>query len=187
MDNKNPTREISLDDLRLTNAADEIDYEDKRVLVDRKKPSKQTFFRVHESEDFRVDTRLLFFEPEREWYFVAQNLWRHLNEELSTIKLVTCVDLNGEVFLWPIKIPASDRQNKWTSSALAAVDHAVEEWVRLIPDMARGRYRVQRALSELADPKWPEESFIDLINEAFGEYKINDLDHPVIKQLRGKQ
>lgn len=177
----------NIESLRIDSSIAEIETEDVRTEVKIERPSKQIFFRAHSSAEYRLDTMLLKYEPENRWYLPSPNLWRELREELSTVKLVTCIEQSGEIFLWPIKLPLSDQPNRWTTSALAAVDVAVNHWVRLIPDMSKGRYRVQKAISELGEPQWPEFSFLDLINEAFGEYQITSLDHPIVKQLRGKR
>ncbi len=178
---------ISLDDLRLDNSMLEIQAEEVPMDPRIGKPNKQEFFRVHPDESYRLDTRLLKIEAGGQWYLVARELWQQLGEELAVVKLVTCIGQSGDVFLWPIKLPATDYSNKWTTSALTAVDTAVTYWTRLLPEMKLGRYRAQKALSPIAEPEWPAMSFSDLLNEAFRDFHITSVDHPVIKQLRGMQ
>jgi hypothetical protein len=38
----------------------------------------------------------------------------------------------------------------------------------------------------LPEPEWPELSFQEILKIGFGDYQINNLDHPVIQRLRGK-
>ena len=37
----------------------------------------------------------------------------------------------------------------------------------------------------LPEPQWPEVTFQDLVKIAFKDHFIRDLDHPVVRRLRG--
>jgi hypothetical protein len=41
------------------------------------------------------------------------------------------------------------------------------------------------AADNLSEPEWPELKFWDLIKIAFKDYLITDLNHQVVKRLRG--
>jgi hypothetical protein len=178
---------LTLEDLRKNPCLDEVETEELQLEISVAKPSKQMFFRSHQSEEYRVDIPLLKLESEMQWYFVNPKLWSKLREEMSQVKLMTCIDMFNRPFMWPIKMPVSDRTNKWTNSALLAASESVKSWVRLIPDMPQQRYRVHKAINMSNEPSWPEDSFMDLVKQAFADFQINEIDHPVIKQLRGQQ
>jgi hypothetical protein len=47
-------------------------------------------------------------------------------------------------------------------------------------------YEIIRARGNLGDPQWPDLSFEELIRLAFHDKLIDDIDHPVIKDLNGE-
>ena len=62
-------------------------------------------------------------------------------------------------------LPSADgRRNAWTETAQEAVHLGREHWIRLMPDMGIGAYRIYKAEGELSDPIWPDKSF----EERFG-------------------
>jgi hypothetical protein len=58
-------------------------------------------------------------------------------------------------------------------------------WVRIKANRDLGAYETWEAESVMAEPVWPELSFQQLIKIAFRDRIIADIDHPVIKRLRG--
>ena len=51
--------------------------------------------------------------------------------------------------------------------------------------MNLGAYEIFEEAATLDEPAWPELSYWDLIKIAFKDHLITDLDHAVIKRLRG--
>ena len=51
--------------------------------------------------------------------------------------------------------------------------------------MNLGAYDVFEAGEKLSEPEWPDLKYWDLIKIAFKDHLIADLNHPVIKRLRG--
>jgi hypothetical protein len=51
--------------------------------------------------------------------------------------------------------------------------------------LSLGAYELLAAEKLTIKPQWPEVSFQELIRIAFKDRLIADLDHPVIKRLRG--
>jgi hypothetical protein len=161
----------------------------KRVLttVPVRKPGKQDFIRVHESEAYRIETCLLELKDDREFYVVAPALWPDLANELTPRVLFTCVNRQGVVFLWPVRRPDSTgRLDSWSSSALTACAAARAGWVRVSANMSLGGYDVFAASGELSQPEWPAMSFQDLLRLAFHGRFINNHDHAVLRRLRGE-
>lgn len=178
---------INIEDLRISQDSDSLGETEASTGVKVRKPAKQNYFRVNPDEDMRLDTRLLYYEPEGEWYLVNSGLWSALFDELASFKLVVCMDMFNEVFLWPIKLPGPDgKRNTWSSSAMAAADLATKSWIRLVPSQARSKYLAKVANSGMKEPEWPEESFVSLLEFGFSEHQINDLNHPVVRKLRGE-
>ncbi len=135
----------------------------------------------------RVLGQSLELKEERETYLVDASLWQDLSAELTPKVLFTVVDRQGNVFLWPIRLPREDgRIDEWNASALEAAEMAQTTWVRVVANMGLGAYDVFEATGDLPEPKWPEQPFEGLLRIAFKGKFIETPDHPVIRRLRGE-
>ena len=152
-----------------------------------RKPGAQDFVRVHPDPAFRDNFPIIELKDEREEYIVTANLVPALVGEFVTKTLFTAVNRQGTVFFWPVRLPPPDGKNlDWWRSGREAAELAMQSWVRVRANMNLGAYEVFRAEGLIADPPWPEFGFWDLIKIAFREYLITDLNHPVIRRLRGQ-
>lgn len=160
----------------------------KTILTVRvRKPGKQTFFRVHPSPDYRLIVPLLELQDDRETYLVERSLVPLLGEQITSACLFTCIDRNGNVFLWAVKLPAPDgRSNDWHSSTRRIAELAMTKWARMQANMSAGCYEAFEAAGKLPEPDWPPNKFQDFLKGAFQDRFIRDLDHPVLKKLRGE-
>jgi len=59
-------------------------------------------------------------------------------------------------------------------------------WVRVAANLHNGCYDVYEATAKLPEPTWPEEDLRALLHIAFKDRYVRDLDHPVLKRLRGE-
>lgn len=163
----------------------------KKVLttVPVRKPDKTWFIRVNQDEAFRLQTAVIDLKEDRETYLVSPHLWGELAGE-STFKpmlLVTAVNKQGVVFLWPCRLPGEDgRLDSWGESVLEAVKLAGEGWVRVQANMNLGGYEVSVAGGDLGEPEWPDADLRRLLSVAFRGKVIDTTDHPVLRKLRGE-
>jgi hypothetical protein len=113
---------------------------------------------------------------------------RELPGEYVVTTLITAINRQGNVFLWPIKLPTPDgRTLEWHRSIAEAAEIAQKRWVRVKADMNLGAYLIYEASGTIPDPEWPDVTFQDLLKVAFGGGRLVDrVDHPVIGQLRGQ-
>lgn len=157
------------------------------LTVPVRKPTRQSFVRVHPDESYRIQTVVLELKDERETYLVDQSLWSELPGEIIPKVIFTAVDRQGVVFLWPVRLPGEDgRHDEWNRSALQAADLAMQSWVRVSANMGLGAYEVSAAVGSLAEPVWPEQPFQGLLKIAFRDRFIDSPDHPVVRRLRGE-
>ena len=179
---------INIDELRLTPImSDDLMGVEMKSPIEVRKPGKQMFFRSHPSPDCRLDTALLWNEEEMRWYMLSPTILPQIGEELTPVRIVRCIDLYSDEFLWPVKLPLSDgRTSNWTISAQIAVSESTARWIRMTADMRKQKYRISLGGIDLPEPNWSERTLSDLINEGFHEYYITTMDHPVIKKLRGR-
>ena len=151
-----------------------------------RKPGKQDFVRVHPSEDYRVDTAVIELKEEREIYLLAPHLLPELPSEWVAKSLITYINRQGVLALWPIGLPnAEGRTNSWNESARDAAQIAQDSWVRVSANMSLGAYDAFTALGDIPDPEWPDLSFEEILKIAFKGKYIESTDHAVIRDLLG--
>jgi len=163
----------------------------KKILntVPVRKPSKEWFVQTHPDESYRLQTCVVELKEDSETYLVDQSLWHDLASEstFSPRALITTINRQGVLFLWPIRLPGSDgRLDEWSRSAMEAATHAAGKWVRVQANMSLGAYEMYEAAGQWAGPDWPDMPFQDLLRIAFKDRFITNYDHPVLKRLRGE-
>jgi hypothetical protein len=178
----------NLESLRLTQDFESsVGVKKLLTVVPVRKPSKQDFIRVHPSSAYRLETAVLELKDDRETYLVGRTLWEALPEEISPRVLLTCVNRQGVLSLWPVRLPGADgRTDNWSRSALDAAQRALQAWVRIIPNMSLGGYECYQAAGAIAEPVWPELTFSEILRIAFQDRYIDSFDHPVLRRLRGE-
>jgi hypothetical protein len=157
------------------------------TTVPVRRPSKQEFIRVHPAPEYRENFAMIDLKDDREEYLVLPGLVQELMGEVVFKTLYTAVNRQGVVFLWSIKLPASDdRKTEWPRSQREAAELAMEQWVRVQANMGLGAYEIRVAESVMAEPVWPDLSYQELLRIAFRDRMVTSIDHPVIKRLRGQ-
>ncbi len=112
------------------------------TTVPVRKPSRERFVRTHPDEAYRLQTAVLELKEDRETYLVSPRLWEALAAEatFSPRLLVTAVNRQGVLFLWPIRLPGADGKiDDWNRSALDAANLAREQWVRVSSKRLSGK------------------------------------------------
>ena len=159
------------------------------TTVPARKPSPQEFFRVHPSSDYRENFAMIDLKDDREDFLVLPKLVPELAAEVVYKTIFTAINRQGVVFLWPIRLPAPDarRSDNWARSAREAAEFALSKWVRMKSNMSLGAYDITIADSVMAEPNWPALSFQELLRIAYRDRMVANLEHPVVKRLRGQQ
>jgi hypothetical protein len=147
------------------------------------KPQPLTFFRAHPAWNCHV----AMLEYEDQLYPVLGAALRaELEADLKVKIIVPCITRDGDVFLWPLApLQATGRGNEWVSSAHRVLVAARKEWVRLRSNRRIHSYDLVRPKAIWDDPSWPEQTFDQMIEQAFTDSVITTLDHPVILALQG--
>lgn len=154
-----------------------------------RKPSKEWFVQTHPDSDFRIQTCVIELKEDSETYLVDSTLWPDLIGEstFSPRALITSINRQGVLFLWPIRLPSAEgRLDEWSRSAMEASTLAAGKWVRVQANMSLGAYEVFEAAGQWATPEWPDLPFEQLLKVAFKDRFIATHDHPILKRLRGE-
>lgn len=155
------------------------------LTIPVRKPNRDEFFRVHPVH--QLLTFSLELKAERETYFITQAVASLVAEFIDPTCLRLCVSRQGVRFLWPVKLPKDDKRgDAWRKSAIEAAEIAVKKWVRISADMNLGAYQVFMASAELGDPKWPTETWPEVLKIALKDKRIDSEEHDVIRQLLGQ-
>lgn len=179
---------FDLDALRLGPAdADGFGVSKMLLRVPVEKPDKQDFFRLDPRPEFQLTTAILRLEKTKECFLVAPEVRPALPSDIRPAILRLGVYRNGDPFIWPIFLPAdTTRRNPWHETAMAAAAQAEKRWVRIVWNNQIMAYDVFVPTVETPEPTWPEKTFSELLELAFGgDYLIKGLDHPVVRDLLG--
>jgi hypothetical protein len=157
------------------------------TTVPVRKPGKQDFVRVHADPAFRLTpAAIIELKEDRETYLVAPAIAQELPGEFALATIFLCVNRQGVVSLWPVKLPGPDgKHNEWHRSSAEAAERAMHHWVRVTASMSLGAYEIAMAMAELPEPAWPDLSFGEILQIAFRDHYVDRLDHPLVKRLRG--
>ena len=129
---------------------------------------------------------MLELKDEREIYLVDQSLLSELPDEVVPRMLFTAINRQDVVFLWPVPLPKEDgRILEWHRSLMQAAEMAIKKWVRVNANMSLGAYEVSEATGALPEPGWPDQGFVEILEAAFRDRYIRDLDHPALQRLKG--
>jgi hypothetical protein len=154
-----------------------------------KRPKKDHFVRVHPEPEFRLcDVAIIDDEDSREIYIVHPDAV----EELAGIdhdmaNLYLAIDRQQTHFIWAVKLPPDDgRRYRWRTSLMAAVDHAMKTWVKVVPNQNLGAYETSKALANFPDPEWQPHTFGQFLEVATRDFLILHGDHALLKRKRGE-
>jgi hypothetical protein len=156
------------------------------TTVPVRKPGPQDFVRVNPDPDYRENLAMIELKDDREVYLVPPSMAEELPGEFFMATVYTAINRQNVVFLWPVRLPGTDgKVLAWHQSAADAAELAMKRWVRIKANMSLGAYDTFEAPSTIPDPKWPELSFSELLRIAFKHHLVADIDHHLIKRLRG--
>jgi hypothetical protein len=161
------------------------------LTIPVRRPGRNEFFRVHPDPKMAVDWYVLERDDDmdREVYWVTEQFRADLLDELKPVRIFTCINKRGAVFLWPARLPGSDNRlgRRWHESAMEIAEQAKTLWVKMQGKRDLGAYEMYRARGDLGEPQWQEKSLDELLRLGFkGERLISTIDHPVLRELAGE-
>jgi hypothetical protein len=158
------------------------------ITIPVRKPNGQDFIRVHPDAAYRLPVAIIELRDDRETFLVPPSIARDIPGEYITVTMYACINRQGVIFLWPVRLPGSDgRQLEWHRSAAEAAEMAMKRWVRVKANMNLGAYEVFEASASIPDAAWPSDlTFDQMLAIAFKGRLVDSFDHPVLQRLRGE-
>jgi hypothetical protein len=150
-----------------------------------RKPNRHEFFRTRPEPEMWFDTGVFEDREERETFFVTPSMREALVGEIKPVLLVPSITRQGVLLLWPLKLPIEGPGRSWAETARQAAELAKTKWVRLVPDMGLGGYRIYQAEGTLSEPVWPDKPLTEIMQIAFRDRIVDSDNHPVVRRLRG--
>ena len=157
------------------------------------------FFRTNPDPAYTMIVKILEYgatDMDREIYLVDPAMWDELKTDIRDAQLFLAVDIDGNPFIWPIKLPRDEdgRGASWGESSLEMAELAKIKWIKIKGVKSAGVYAPTIAEDDLGEPQWPIAkdgtgafSFGQLLRKAFGnKHYVDTVDHPVVKKLRGR-
>ena len=152
------------------------------------KPGKHQFVRVSTDPEHRLDCAILKLEDDDRPYLLSPNIASLVGQDLKIVSLRLTIDRQGNLSLWMVPpIPENGAENTWNSTQRQVAAMAETKWVRLASNRAVGCYEAVVAQGDIPEPIWPDLSFEDILDIAFGStHVIEDRDHPALRKLWGQ-
>ena len=152
------------------------------------KPAKQQFVRARVGDLWRTVCATVRLAGDERPYIVDPSVAHLVAHDMKLVQLRLAIDRQGNLFLWPVPLPPAEGvENLWNQSQRQIADLAEMRWVRLMSNNAIGAYEAFEAGAEIPEPTWPELTFAEILEIAFGHgHVIDDHDHPAIRTLRGE-
>jgi len=148
-----------------------------------KKPGKFAWFSVHPSEEYHLDATVIVDETTRDTYLVDADLDLppELENKTSSMHLALAVDVDGNYFLLAFK----NGENMWAESMRVVTREAQKGFIRMVANMAANGYTIEYPFTDPPQPRFPKMTFEEILEQAFSTRHIDDLDHPIVRRLRG--
>jgi hypothetical protein len=150
------------------------------------KPTKDRFFRTHESPNWVYPAWVLENKATGETYIVSEEVASVLGSLVRPVELYVVIDRQDNVFLVPVPLPGPNGvRNRWHESLLLGVMRAKTVWLRISANKALGGYEPFEPAGKLPEPTWPATTLDELLEIAFRDRIITSTDHPVVQEKLG--
>ena len=177
---------FDIESLRIDQSFADIGVKKLLTTVPVRKPGPQDFVRTNPDPGYRANLAVIELRDEREIFLLPPPMAAALPGEFALVSMFTAITRQGTLFLWPVKLPGLEgKELEWHRSAAEAAQMAMTHWVRMKANMQLGAYEMFRAESVIAEPQWPDLPFKELLRIGFKGRYVDNLEHAVIKRLRG--
>jgi len=173
---KNPDlRALRIEPLNLNAEAVEIP-------VRLEKPEREEFVHAGTDWTFPCVTLLAGSGMDRTRYLLYPEVAEALKDESKKVTYVPYQREDGSVHFWPLRHPSKSKDS-WADSAIRAHERAKNRWIRVI-SVENAYCCVDREVPK-PPPSWDGFDLDEIFAKAVSGLTIQDMDHPVVKKLRG--
>lgn len=172
------------------NRAAAEDNNRKQTQFPLKKPGSKNFFRVCTDSESRIYGVNVLEGTMGKLYIVTEDVVNQSPEVAARAKsrnLYTCVNHNGDYFVWPV----GNDGGAWSQSALKAIQVAEKQWLRIHPNGFAQGYdhevvsEAQYPVLAAQEPIWLPTG-TEILDSAMEASAITDLnDAPLQELLKG--
>ena len=151
-------------------------------VVKFRAPNKREFIRAKPLNDDGREIVLGFLQENKkpfEVYMVTREIYTEFIDICFLAKPVIAINRQNDIFIWPLKI----KKHHINFAAQKHAEMATTTWTA--KKLHDNRYELVQPSAPVSQPRWPNLSENMILDLAAKNYSINDLDHPVIKQLLG--
>lgn len=176
----NKVEEISLDDFGTAGAV--INTEEFTDELEISSFPKEFF--IISDDPSMVFTANVFTDGNYNQHLVAKAVAKELGTDVKLRDLRLAQTASGENIVLSTAAPTpKNSRNSWVRSAQEGVKQGMDGYIRVT--RSNDAFRIIKAQRPYPKPQWPEISLEDMIEQAFGERMITDMDHPLVKVLLG--
>lgn len=143
-----------------------------------RKPTSKEVLRTHPDWRWRG---IRVVEHKTKFHLVGGQAAARLKDKVQTVDLVAAITIAKdklEPFVWP-----ADAETDGTEEAIKGASAA---WVKVSWDGTTRSYKFAPVPEKRDDPKWPYESFEQLVEVAFHGRIIEKADDPLIDEILGE-
>ena len=107
-----------------------------------RKPHSQEWIRVHPGEDFSGNFGVIILKDDNEFYLLHPNLVGAYENEMTRVRIFTCMSMNKIFVLVGGEVAGSGHKNadRWNNSAIEAAEAAMKRKVRVQSNKGLGAY-----------------------------------------------
>ena len=148
------------------------------------RPPKTAFFRVNPDPEFSFEAYILEYELSK--YLVFPEVAAQFPELVKAVRFVSVITRDGNPYLWPLRLPKVDgRSDNWATSAIEIAELAKGVWVRATHDMLAGCFIAYKALSITVELAFIAMTMEEMLQKAFSDFVITDMNHPIAREMLG--
>jgi hypothetical protein len=153
---------------------------------------KDVFFRIDPREEMQQPVAIFEYKPEgrlsSDTHILTPDIAEQLGRRSRYAIVRVCICRPNIARLWAVKVPDTDRgsTNSFTQTAWEAIPFLEKAWDRLDLNESGTGYDVVLPESAWPEPEWRTDSLGSLIHKAYRGRFIDNMDHPIIKALRGQ-
>jgi hypothetical protein len=188
IDPTDPASASDFDDLALPQNFDEIlRASTVPTACPLRKPARHLWIRVHPNWEQTASVLKLSGERNDVWILKPAIIPALRSDLVVRMTFVPYITRQGEILMWPLRIPKVGQDDEWARTALVCVQAARTRWVQVFSNQRTSSYLYIETPHHLSDPDWGTTTWEQLRELAFRPKLIDRMDHPILLDLRGER